>query len=134
MYHYLPSLDSDMIVDFSGKHDFLWPGHESSVLVEGIWFPTVLHAYCAERARNWSDFYWLRDAASIRELYQRVHKIDWKSDWDSSKRRHLERIISSKFAQNQELAEALENTGNSKGEITQVMVGRGVCNRPVIDL
>lgn len=101
------------ITEFQGKHRFLsnfWP---ASVILGGIEYPTVEHAYQA--AKSIDPDYRKRVLACERpgKAKRLSRSVTLRSDWESVKVDVMFDLVKQKFTRHEHLKNLLFDTGNS---------------------
>ena len=99
------------IAGFFGEYRFLSNFHESPFLMDGILYPTVEHAYQAQKALSDSSlFKEIAEAESASVAKKLGRKAKLPDNWDSKKVLIMRRCITLKFLSNLDLKTELLKT------------------------
>jgi ribA/ribD-fused uncharacterized protein len=100
-----------MITEFQGANRFLsnfWP---ATVVLDGVTYPTVEHAYVAAKTLDPARRAEIAATAKPGDVKRLGRKLKLRGDWDEIKLSVMEDLVRQKFA-HPELRRALSATGN----------------------
>lgn len=109
----MPALIANKINSFQGDYRFLsnfWP---APVTFEGVFYPTVEHAFQAAKTLNLRIRAEIRDCKTAADAKRLGRRASLRPDWEAVKLSVMESLVRQKFAPNTELAESLLATGNA---------------------
>lgn len=103
---------SEAIDSFSGPYDFLSNFYPLStpVVYEGMFFPTVEHAYQAAKTLNQEERKKVRDMPTAGKAKRAGGRVTLRADWDRVKVEVMRYLLHQKFSDRQ-LAVKLMATG-----------------------
>ena len=113
-------METSKITTFDGKYSFLSNFYESQVHYEGITYPTVEHAYQAQKTNNQAIKIAIAGKATPGQAKRAggakgiIKDIDFEA-WESRKHQVMEQLVRIKFQQ-PDLAEKLVATGTAQLE------------------
>ncbi len=113
---------TQVINRFDGQHEFLSNFYESLVLFEGLFFPTVEHAYQAAKTLDREKRQIIKKVSSPGEAKRLGQKVILRLDWEQVKIPIMEKLIRNKFSHDgrRELLLSTDNAelieGNSWGD------------------
>jgi len=117
-----------MICDFRGKYRFLsnfyMHGSKPWVILDGVAYPSVEHAYQAAKSDNphyRTEILTCTTPGSAKRLGQKIH-LRW--DWEDVKLQVMKELLLQKFVKGSELAQRLLDTGSE--ELIEANVWRDV--------
>lgn len=99
---------------FEDEYAFLSNFYEASVIWEGIVYPSNEHAFQAAKTLNPAKRLEIAAAATPGQAKRLGRQVQLRSDWEKVKFDIMLDICLAKFHQNQELAEALLDTGTAE--------------------
>jgi ribA/ribD-fused uncharacterized protein len=102
----------DPITSFTGRHSFLSNFHHSPILLAGDEYPTVEHAFQAQKTLNGARREQIRTAHSPALAKKIGRQVQIRANWDGMKERVMLECLRLKFAGWPALARALERTGD----------------------
>ena len=99
------------ILEFKGKHGFLSNFFGSPLFFEGVEYPTVEHAYQAQKAEDPAERLLIRQAESPGRAKRMGRKVaNVRSDWEAVKEDLMRDLLMAKFTQHPDLGEKLVAT------------------------
>jgi ribA/ribD-fused uncharacterized protein len=98
------------ITSFSGKHAFLSNFHLSHIIVDGIVFPTVEHAFQAAKTRARSEKKAIASLPTPGQAKRAGRHVALRPNWDEIKVNVMRELLKKKFAPGTELAQKLLDT------------------------
>lgn len=109
---FLKLLHEPTLIDrFQGEYAFLSNFHESPFTYEGREWPTVEHAFQAQKSLNEGEQELIRSAATPLKAKQMGRKVLLRPDWNDVKEDIMHEILSCKFNHDLDLARRLLLTG-----------------------
>lgn len=105
---------STPIVSFSGPYRFLSNFYPAQIYYDGVYYPTLEHAYQAAKTLNGVDRELIRGAATPGEAKTRGRRVTKRPHWDAIKLDVMERLLRGKFRPGSKLARQLIQTGNAE--------------------
>lgn len=126
-------VDTGRIDRFSGKYRFLSNFYPSPILILGIEYPTVEHAYQCAKATRLIDHEKVLSSRTPGEAKRRGRKIAQRADFEMGKVKLMAELVKKKFTQHPDLGQRLLDTypnmlieGNTWGDrFWGVCRGRG---------
>ena len=103
-----------MINDFHGKYFFLSNFAESAVVLDGVLYPTVEHAFQAAKMVNESDRLAISRAKTPGQAKRIGRSGLMRSDWENVKVDVMRQCLMRKFLLNPFLREKLQATGDEE--------------------
>ncbi|MGL5775335.1 MAG: NADAR family protein [Aeromonas veronii] len=100
---------------FFGEWRFLSNFHPATVVMDGVEYPTVEHAYQAAKSNCHNTRIWVRDMPTAGAAKKAGRKITVRPDWDDVKVTVMIGLTIQKF-NNPHLAEMLRGTGSRRIE------------------
>lgn len=106
-----------MIDSFKGEYRFLSNFYQSEFMYDGTMWPTVEHAYVANKLRpehyhsGKEAILTLVNPATVKGVGR---KLPMRDDWDDIKLIVMRNLVTCKFRQNKELADRLLATGDQE--------------------
>tara|TARA_R110002020_G_scaffold363849_1_gene576154 strand:- start:279 stop:671 length:393 start_codon:yes stop_codon:yes gene_type:complete len=104
-------------LELKGSYKCLGNSHLSSIIVEGITYPSVEHAFHASKVSDRSVKFRI-SKASLAEVRNLLEDIWIRPNWNDVKYATLHQLVKLKFESNKELAKVLTGTG------TQLLGGK----------
>lgn len=101
------------ILSFSREHQFLSNFYPSSILYEGLVYPTSEHAYQAAKSDNPNNKLTISNLGTPGKAKRFGKKVELRPDWDDVKLDEMKKILRIKFA-NVLLAHKLIGTGEEE--------------------
>ena len=104
----------ETIDSFQGKYRFLsnfWP---SEVLLYGLIYPTVEHAYQAAKTNDLDDREIIRNLDTPGRAKSRGKSVVLREDWEDIKFSLMSDLVYQKFSKNDYLSDMLVETGDTK--------------------
>lgn len=115
---------------FTGKYDFLSNFYYCLIKYEGVYYPSVEHAFQSAKTSDPKEKFLLSITESCKEVKKAGKKVHLRPDWEVSKLSIMETLIRYKFTRYEDLRKKLLATedmtlieGNSWGDTYW-----GVCN------
>lgn len=102
---------SVMIDSFSGKYRWLsnfWP---VVIVLDGLTYPTVEHAFQAYKTVDEGQRRAIRNAKTPGEAKRLGREVTLRPDWDNLRVPFMTKLIRQKFTENEDLRKRLLNTG-----------------------
>lgn len=102
---------------FQSEHAFLSNFHKSSIVIDGIHYPTAEHCYQASKCRQAGDHARLSrvmKAGTPLEAKKIADQMSESDEWKNNKHEVMTKVIQAKFEQNPSLATKLLDTGNDR--------------------
>lgn len=96
---------------FSGEYRYLSNFHPSPIVVEGVEYATVEHAYQSAKAMDAEDKAAIATARTPGKAKRMSRKVVHRSDWDQVKVEVMERLVRAKFKTHADLRSKLLATG-----------------------
>nr|MBN1229138.1 DUF1768 domain-containing protein [Anaerolineae bacterium] len=111
----LPALPntSSFIDRFIHEYDFLSNFHAAEVMLDGLLYPSVEHAYQAAKTLIPEEREPIREAAESSQAKRLGRQSTLREDWDEIKIAIMEDLVRQKFTRHQDLAERLLATGDA---------------------
>ena len=103
-----------MINDFHGKYFFLSNFSESAVVLDGVLYPTVEHAFQAAKMVNESDRLAISNAKTPGEAKRIGRRGLMRTDWEEIKVDVMRQCLMRKFLLNPLLRQKLQDTGDEE--------------------
>lgn len=106
-----------MIGPFIGKYRFLSNFYPAPILVEGIWFPTVEHAYQWAKTEDGSFRKWITEAPTPGVAKGLGSRAPLRSNWERVKLEVMRALVTEKFRREfvyGELGAQLFDTGDEE--------------------
>ncbi len=123
-------MEPKRIDDFQGKYQFLSNFYPAQVQLNGVYYPTVEHAYQAAKTRDPEERKLIANQKTPGRARRAGRKVTIRKEWGLVKVTTMEHLVWQKFKNNKVLAEKLIDTGNA-----QLIEGNtwrdtfwGVCN------
>ena len=101
------------IAGFSGNYSFLSNFHPCPILVAGLLYPSVEHAYQAAKSNDRKTKFKFT-IITAREAKALGRAIECRPDWEDVKLKEMKALLQIKFAPDTELAAKLQKTGEAK--------------------
>ena len=105
-------MDQEKIERFINEFDFLSNFHFSSVVYEGVKWPTSEHAYQAMKTLDMNQRLNILEIYMPGDVKRYGRTVTMRADWDDIKLGIMEEIVRCKFRQHPELEEKLLCTGD----------------------
>lgn len=104
-----------MIIDkFRGQHDFLSNFYESSIIYDGVEYPTSEHAYQAAKSIDPAARKYILGCKTPREAKRAGKALTLRENWDIIKIDIMTEIVRDKFTRHPDLAVKLLATGDAR--------------------
>lgn len=123
-------MEPKRIDEFQGEYRFLSNFYPARVQLNGVYYPTVEHAYQAAKTRDPEERKLVLTQKTPGQAKRAGRKVTIRKDWGSVKITTMEYLVWQKFKNNERLARKLLDTGNA-----QLIEGNtwrdtfwGVCN------
>lgn len=100
------------IKSFEGKYEFLSNFYPSPILVDGISYPTVEHAFQATKSLSKEERVEIAKALTPGQAKRLGRKVKLRDDWETVKDEVMKTFVRAKFETNRELRKRLLETGN----------------------
>ncbi|MFA5759150.1 MAG: NADAR family protein [Clostridia bacterium] len=97
---------------FTGEFRWLSNFHECHIIVDGIEFTSVEHAYQAFKTKDSAWFERVRLAKNPGFAKRMGRQCPMREDWDQIKEDVMKKCVYAKFSQNETLKQQLLNTGD----------------------
>ncbi len=101
----------DPIERFAGDYAFLSNFHRSDVVLDGVTYPTLEHAFQAAKTTDPDQRQAIRQAPSPGVAKRLGRKVDLTDDWDERRLSVMHALLVDKFTRHPELGAALLATG-----------------------
>ena len=101
------------IIRFQGKYDFLSNFYPCKVKFEGLYYPSVEHAYQAAKMTDVLDRLSIRQAETPALAKKIARSLPCVANWDKRKERIMLKLLKQKFQQ-RGLKHKLVSTGDAK--------------------
>lgn len=102
------------IDEFKGEYWFLSNFYPAQVQLNGVYYPTVEHAYQAAKTRDPKERKLILKQKTPGRAKRAGRKIIRRKDWKSIKVVTMEYLVWQKFKNNERLARKLLDTGNAQ--------------------
>ena len=103
-----------MISSFTGRYYFLSNFYPCSVAYKGIVYPSSEHAFVAAKSSDVRDHEYIATIPTAGKAKQYGKRLILHFDWDNIRVDIMRDIVRIKFSSNDDLREALINTGNEQ--------------------
>lgn len=103
-----------MIDSFKGEHAFLSNFYPTKIVVDGIVYRSVEHAYQAAKTTDEKVKRVIRAKPYASEAKRLGDTVQKREDWDNIKIGVMKELLDLKFAEGTELAEQLLSTGDEE--------------------
>lgn len=101
-----------MIDSFRGPYHFLSNFYPAEVKYQGVFYPTVEHAYQAAKTEDKPDQEQIRQSPTPGAAKRLGRRVDIRPDWESVKLAVMEQLIEDKFRRHPVLTQLLIQTGD----------------------
>ena len=120
----------NIIGSFDGEYAFLSNFYDSPIVVEGICYPTVEHAFQAYKTLSHEERLDIASSTTAGIAKRKGRKVSLRTDWEQIKNGVMEFCLRKKFMEDSELKEKLLATENALlvEENTWNDTYWGVCN------
>lgn len=97
------------------KDEYRWLSNfwKVEIYYKGVTYPTVEHAYQAQKSLTISDRAWITVAEDARQAKYRGNQIEARKDWEQVKDQIMLELLKVKFS-NPELGQKLKDTGDAE--------------------
>lgn len=85
------------IREFKGRYWFLSNFSPSPMMIDGLRYPTVEHAYHAMKTRDPEEARKIRESLSPQEAKRRGRRVTMRADWNEIKVEVMRRLLQVKF-------------------------------------
>ena len=103
-----------MIESFQGEFAFLSNFFPSPIIVNGIKFPTVEHAYQAFKTLNMEEQIQIASLPTPGQAKRAGSRVELRPDWEEIKIHVMNKLVRFKFASHPNLAKKLQETGRKE--------------------
>jgi ribA/ribD-fused uncharacterized protein len=110
----MPAPTSPRVYGFFGRYAFLSNFHPSPIVVDGITYPTVEHAFAAAKTHNTEIKGRIAQASSPGDAKKLGRGLQLRSDWEAVKDGIMLDLVRRKFAAHPELAAQLLDTDDAE--------------------
>lgn len=100
-----------MISTFDKEYAFLSNFYSSPLFYNGLWYPTVEHAFQAAKTHDEFEQLAIANAETPGQAKRMGRKVKLRDDWDVCKRSIMTDLVREKFRQNPDLRRLLLATG-----------------------
>lgn len=103
----------EKISSFAGEHAFLSNFHASPMIIEGITYPTVEHAFQAYKTEDTAERKRIAELATPGQAKRAGRKVKLREDWETIKISAMTVCLKRKFNTHPDLAAKLKATGDA---------------------
>jgi hypothetical protein len=108
-----PVSDAPVIREFRGRHNFLSNFFPSAIVVDGIRFPTVEHAFAAAKTHDLATKQRIAAAATPGAAKYAGRRVALRADWEAVKNDVMLDLLRTKFTRHPNLGALLLDTGDA---------------------
>lgn len=102
------------ITRFTGRYRFLSNFWRCDIMLDGVIYPSVEHAYQAAKTVNLEERRKIRDCDSPGDAKRLGRTVSIRRDWDYIRLSVMRELLTYKFKHHPTLAEALKSTGDAE--------------------